>query len=63
MAQLPSLLACCVVNSESFGNDFTLPLDPSAFSVAKFGVHKLKSKGEEVVDPDYVAQWTVNQPG
>ena len=39
-----------------------LPPDPRAIRKAKRGVYKLRSTGEEVVDPDYVATWTCVKP-
>ena len=38
------------------------PPHPGAFEVADPGVYRLKATGEEVVDPDYLATWTVTKP-
>jgi len=39
-----------------------LPPDPRGIQKAKPGVYKLRSTGEEVVDPDYLATWTCVAP-
>lgn len=35
-----------------------LPPDPRGIRKANPGVYKLRSTGEEVIDPDYLATWT-----
>ena len=39
-----------------------LPPDPRGIHKAKPGTYTLKSTGEEVVDPDYLATWTSTRP-
>jgi hypothetical protein len=39
-----------------------LPPDPRGIRKAKPGVYKLRSTGEEVVNPDYLATWTRVKP-
>jgi hypothetical protein len=38
------------------------PPDPGAFEVANPGVYRLRTTGEEVIDPDYLATWTITEP-
>ena len=40
-----------------------LPPDPRGISKAKPGTYRLRSTGEEVVNPDYLATWTSTRPG
>ena len=42
--------------------DFTLPPDLSAFRKAKPGKYRLRTTGEEVINPDYLCTWTVQEP-
>ncbi|WP_135459362.1 hypothetical protein [Mycobacterium sp. DL99] len=42
------------------GEVFTLPPAPEAFSPAPPGEYRLRSTGETVVDPDFLATWTVD---
>jgi hypothetical protein len=44
------------------GEDFTLPPDLEAFQPARPGTYRLRSTGEEVQNPDFVASWTVVAP-
>ncbi len=44
------------------GERLWLPPDPRAFEPADPGTYRLKSTGEEVVDPDYLSTWTVSLP-
>ena len=44
------------------GVDFTLPPDLAAFKPARPGTYRLRSTGEEVKNPDFVASWTVVAP-
>ena len=44
------------------GEDFTLPPELSGFRRAKPGIYRLRSTGEEVKDPDFMASWTVVAP-
>lgn len=41
------------------GDEYTLPPDPSAFSPAPPGDYHLRSGGEVVSNPDFLATWTV----
>lgn len=44
------------------GELFTLPPDLRSFQRAPAGEYRLRSTGEVVVDPDYLASWTVTRP-
>jgi hypothetical protein len=44
------------------GEIYQLPPDLRAFDPAPPGEYRLRSTGEVVVDPDYVASWTVDPP-
>src|SRR5919199_3688029 len=46
----------------SDGEVLTLPPDVDAFRDAKPGVYRLKSTGEEVIDPDLTTVWTIREP-
>ncbi len=39
-----------------------LPPDLRAYSPAEPGIYRLKSTGEEVIDPDFLSHWTVERP-
>lgn len=41
------------------GAEFRLPPTTSAFRAARRGVYRMRSTGEEVVNPDLEAIWTV----
>jgi hypothetical protein len=43
----------------SDGEVLTLPPDLDAFRAAAPGIYVLRSTGEEVVDPDFTAAWTI----
>ncbi|MBR5314815.1 MAG: hypothetical protein IKU45_05340 [Clostridia bacterium] len=43
------------------GTEFTLPPDLSSTKRARKGEYKLRSTGEIVVDPDYLATWNLNR--
>ena len=43
------------------GTDFTLPPDLSATKRARQGEYKLRSTGEVVVNPDFLATWNLNK--
>ena len=45
------------------GDEFTLPADMSALTIAAEGEYRLKPSGDVVVDPDYLAVWTIQKPG
>jgi hypothetical protein len=40
-----------------------LPADPRAICKAKPGVYRLRSTGEEILNPDYLARWVSTRPG
>jgi hypothetical protein len=44
------------------GDETTLPPDTRPFQPAPPGEYRLRSTGEVVVDPDYLASWTVTAP-
>ena len=46
----------------SDGDVLTLPPDPDAFRDAKPGIYRLRSTGEEIVDPDLTTVWTIQEP-
>ena len=46
----------------SDGEMLTLPPSPQQFHDAKPGVYRLRSTGEEVVDPDVTTVWTIKEP-
>jgi hypothetical protein len=46
----------------SSGEEVTLPPDLSVFKEASPGDYTLRSTGEVVSDPDFVAQWTIHRP-
>jgi hypothetical protein len=47
---------------QASGEEFGLPPDLSNVEVAAPGTYKLRSTGEELVDPDFVSSWTVYEP-
>jgi hypothetical protein len=50
-----------VIVNES-GEEMKLPPDARAFEPAEPGEYRLRSTGEVVVDPDYLATWTITPP-
>jgi hypothetical protein len=46
----------------SDGEVLTLPPNLDAFREAKPGVYRLRSTGEEIVDPDLTTVWTIREP-
>ena len=46
----------------SDGEVLTLPPDVGSFRDAKPGVYRLRSTGEDVVDPDLTTVWTIREP-
>jgi hypothetical protein len=44
------------------GLEYNLPPDYRAFEKANAGDYRLRSTGEVVINPDYVATWIVNDP-
>ena len=43
------------------GTDFTLPPDLNSTKRARQGEYKLRSTGEVVVNPDFLATWNLNR--
>jgi len=41
---------------------FDLPPDQRGIRMAKPGTYRLRSTGEEVVNPDFLATWTITKP-
>lgn len=41
---------------------FALPPDPHGIQVAQPGTYRLRSTGQEIVSPDFVATWTITKP-
>ena len=46
----------------SDGEVLTLPPDVDSFRDANRGVYRLRSTGEEIVDPDLTTVWTIREP-
>src|SRR5262245_3105359 len=46
----------------SDGEVLTLPPNLDAFRPAAPGIYRLRSTGEEVVDPDFKTVWTIREP-
>jgi hypothetical protein len=44
------------------GETYYLPPDLRAFFAARPGSYRLRSTGEEVVNPDYTATWSITPP-
>ncbi len=44
------------------GEEFTLPPDVEAFQKAPEGMYRLRSSGEQIVNPDLLTSWTVTKP-
>jgi hypothetical protein len=51
-----------VVSCEPDGHPFVLPGDPSWVQKAPPGVYRLRSTGQVVTNPDYIAKVTIEQP-
>lgn len=51
-----------VVIVDSAGEEHWVPLDREAFRLADPGTYRLRSTGEEVVDPEWLSTWTVYPP-
>ena len=47
------------LHGEHAGQSWICPPDLEAFEPAKPGVYTLDSTGEQIVDPDYTAGWTI----
>ena len=54
--------AVIAVDLQDTGDEFTLPAELSALKVAAEGEYRLKPSGEVVVNPDYLAVWTIAEP-
>ena len=54
--------AIIAVDRQDTGEEFTLPADLSALKVAAEGEYRLKPSGDVVVNPDYLAVWTIQKP-
>jgi hypothetical protein len=50
------------LNGESEGQQYTLPPDLRAFSLASPGKYRLRATGEIVSNPDYLASWRLSPP-
>lgn len=44
------------------GEDYWLPPQTDTFVRANPGTYRLRSTGEEVENPDYISNWTINPP-
>jgi hypothetical protein len=44
------------------GEEHRLPAMTTALVPAKPGIYRLKTTGEDVVDPDYLTTWTIHPP-
>lgn len=53
--------AIIAVLRQDTGEEFTLPADMSALTVAAEGEYRLKPSGDVVVNPDYLAVWTIQK--
>lgn len=45
------------------GEQYRLPPDPRAFTQADPGVYRLRSTGEVLENPDFIATWTITAGG
>jgi len=54
--------AVIVVIRQDSGEEFTIPADMDALKVAGEGEYHLKPSGAVVVNPDYLAVWTITEP-
>jgi len=54
--------AVIAVDLQDTGEEFTLPADLSALTVAAEGEYRLKPSGTVVVDPDYLVVYTIGKP-
>ena len=62
MAVLPGDGVVLRLEGSRAGELYTLPPDLDAFEAAGPGTYRLKATGEDVVDPDYTASWTISAP-
>lgn len=53
--------AIIAVERQDTGEEFTVPSDVSALEVAAEGEYRLKPSGAIVVNPDYLAVWTITE--
>ena len=44
------------------GEDYWLPPQTANFVRAEPGIYRLRSTGEEVENPDYISNWTIEAP-
>jgi hypothetical protein len=44
------------------GEEYSLPPDIEAISEATPGEYRFKSTGEVIVNPDFMASWTIHEP-
>ncbi len=54
--------AIIAVERQDNGEEFTIPADMDALRAAAEGEYRLKPSGEVVVNPDYLAVWTIAEP-
>ena len=50
------------IKLQDLDDPFDLPPDPRGIRVAKPGTYRLRSTGREVVNPDFLATWTITKP-
>ena len=48
-----------IIIQQEDGEEFAIPADMSAIEPAEPGDYKLNTTGEVVVDPDFIALWTI----
>lgn len=51
-----------IILLQNNGETFSLPPDLSSTKPAPLGEYKLRSTGEVVVNPDYIATWLLHRP-
>lgn len=54
--------AIIAVERQDTSEEFTIPADMDALKVAAAGEYRLKPSGEVVVNPNYLAVWTITEP-
>jgi hypothetical protein len=50
------------LDGSRMGETYWLPPDIAAFQTAEPGEYRLRSTGETVVNPDYIATWIIDEP-
>lgn len=50
------------LEGERAGETYSLPPDLTRIEKAPPGSYRLRSTGEEIVDPDFLSNWTVTRP-